>query len=354
MPLSFPAEIAVPVEQTRKVEISIRGQWSTVRGIALGPDTLIVRGRWLRTAVVHEEEWLDHEIHDPEACRRALTTVKVQGRRPDLLTFVQKLPHTATKYSYHKEDESVAAILLTTFAAWWESLPQESRKNVRRAEKRGVVVRTGALDDAMIEGIIGVNNDSPVRQNIPFAHYGKNFAQVRKDQSSFLDRSEFIGAYADGEMIGFLKMVYRGQIASILQLLPKASQRDRRPANALLAKAVEICAQKGMTHLTYGLYNYGNKRESSLKEFKVRNGFQEVILPRYYIPLTWLGRLAMVTGCHRGLHGILPPAVISAIVKLRAKVYKISDALSRCSLTPERPNCNRQMECSNPPAGSNN
>lgn len=340
-------------EQTRNVEISVRGQWSTVSGIAVGSDTLIVRGRWLKAAVVHEEEWLDHEIQDLEACLRCLKTVRLEGRRADLFTFVQKLPEITPKYSYHREHESVAAIPLTTYAAWWESLPQESRKNVRRAEKRGVVVRTVTLDDALIEGIAGVNNDSPVRQNLPFTHYGKNFAQVRKDQSSFLDRSEFIGAYADGELIGFLKMVYRGQIASILQLLPKASQRDRRPANAMLAKAVEICAQKGMTHLTYGLFNYGNKRESSLKEFKVRNGFHEHVVPRYYIPLTYVGRLAIATGCHRGLHGLLPPALISIIVRLRARLYRMSDALSRCSLTPERPNCDRQMECSNPPAGSN-
>lgn len=336
--------------QTRTVEVSVRGKWSSTEGVSVGDDTLITRGGWVRTAVLHEEEWLDHELEDPEQCRRLL---KAQKQRVDVLTFVQKLPDTDIKYGYRREMESVAAIPLTNYQQWWDSLPQESRKNVRRATKRGVEVRVCRLDDSLIAGIIGVNNDSPLRQNIPFTHYGKDFEQVTKDQSSFLERSEFIGAFADAEMIGFLKMVYRGSIASILQLLPKASQKDKRPANALLAKAVEICAAKNMRYLTYGLYNYGNKRDSSLKEFKVRNGFEEVLVPRYYLPLTRLGELYIVTRGYRGLHGVLPPAVIRGIVKVRAKWYRLVDITSRCSLTPERPNCDRQMECSNPPAGSN-
>ena len=41
----------------------------------------------------------------------------------------------------------------------------------------------------------------------------------------------------------------RRKLASILQFLPKASQQDKRPANALIAKAVEICETKGISHL---------------------------------------------------------------------------------------------------------
>ena len=63
-------------------------------------------------------------------------------------------------------------------------------------------------------------------------------------------------------------------------------QEDKRPANALIAKMVEVCEAKGISHLIYGLYNYGNKRNSSLLEFKIRNGFEEFLVPRYYIPLT--------------------------------------------------------------------
>ena len=76
---------------------------------------------------------------------------------------------------------------------------------------------------------------------------------------------------------------------------------DKRPANALIAKAVEICEpQRVISHLIYCSYIY-NDPKSSLTEFKRRNGFEKVLLPRYYIPLTPKGRLALNLGLHRGL-----------------------------------------------------
>src|SRR5258708_22987998 len=120
---------------------------------------------------------------------------------------------------------------------------------------------------------MGVNNDSSMRQGRPNAHYGKGFDEVKKDHSSFIDRSDFVCAYLGNELIGFLKVVYRGEVASILNLAAKPTHYDKRPANALVANAVELCEAKGVSYLTYGMFNYGNKRESPLQEFKSRNGF---------------------------------------------------------------------------------
>ena len=118
-----------------------------------------------------------------------------------------------------------------------------------------------------------------------------------------------------------MKIVYRGESASILQFIPKSSQQDKRPANALIAKAVELCESKGISYLTYGMLNYGNKRDSSLREFKLRNGFKEMLVPRFYIPLTAKGKLCVALKLHRGLLGILPPRVISVVVGARARWY---------------------------------
>ena len=81
---------------------------------------------------------------------------------------------------------------------------------------------------------------------MPFLHYGKNFDQVKRDEASYADRSEFICAYLGDEMVGVMKVVYRGDVASILKFLPKASHQDKRPANALIAKAVEVCASRNV------------------------------------------------------------------------------------------------------------
>ena len=70
---------------------------------------------------------------------------------------------------------------------------------------------------------------------------------------------------------------------------------DKRPTNALIAKAVEICEQRGFAYLTYCNYVY-NDPDSSLTEFKRRNGFEQVLVPRYYIPLTLQGRIALKLG----------------------------------------------------------
>jgi hypothetical protein len=71
------------------------------------------------------------------------------------------------------------------------------------------------------------------------------------------------------------------------------------------------------------MFNYGNKRDNPLREFKVRNGFAEVLTPRFYVPLTAWGRICMKAGLHRGLHGILPHSVIVWGVKARSRWYAL-------------------------------
>jgi hypothetical protein len=339
---------------TKSIEISVKGKWIEVPALEVdGGHSIIVKGGWTKLAIVDAEEWREREIEDPDACVTALKGNST-GLHADIFTFAQKIPGSAPKYKYPMEWDSIAAIHLESFKSWWEKLPQESRKNVRRSEKRGVTVIVKELDDELIRGIVDVNNDSTVRQGRHFVHYGKTFDQVKKDQSTFLDRSSFICAYLGDELIGFMKIVYQGEVASILQILPKASHQDKRPTNAMLAKTVELCEQRGVAYLVYGQFNYGNKRgESSLREFKTRNGFTEMLTPRYYIPLTMWGSLSLKLNCHHGVRGMLPTGMLEIAVKARAKWYDLKQSTGRCSSMPERSTCNRQMECSNPPAGSN-
>ena len=183
---------------------------------------------------------------------------------------------------------------------------------------------------------------------------GKSFDQAKRDYCSFAERSDFLCAYFEEEVIGFLKVVYRGRVASVLNLSTKDSHQDKRPANALIKTAVERCAAKGISCLTYGYFNYGNKRDTPITQFKVRNGFEEVLVPRYFVPLTVRGRLYMKLGLHRGILGIFPNRVILTGLAVRAKSYQVRMwFISRCSSMLERPNSDRQMGRSNPPAGSN-
>ncbi|MBZ5581661.1 MAG: GNAT family N-acetyltransferase [Acidobacteriia bacterium] len=303
-------------------EISVRGKWVRTPALTVDNHAIVVLGTWLKTAVIRDEEWLETPVTDPALCLESLNHARRSQIRADIFTFTQKLPAIVPQFSYPLEWDSIAVANTESFGQWWERVPQETRKNVRRAERRGVVVECRQFDDNLVRGIMEVSNETPIRQGRAYPHYGKTFEQVRKDHSAFLDRSDFITAYFGDELVGFLKLVYRGGVASILQLLAKVRHSDKRPANALLAKAVECCAGRGIAQMTYGMFNYGRKRNASLTEFKVRNGFAEVLVPRYYVPLTPWGALCMKLKVHNGLIGLLPNPLIQIGLTVRAAWYR--------------------------------
>ena len=307
----------------KSIEVSVRGKWIAMPALDFEGNTLLVTGNYITVASVHQEDWSEKPLVDVEGCISALRQEKKRGTRIDVFTFTQKLPDVTRRYPYHVVNDSVAAIRLSSFGGWWDSLPQETRKNVRRSQKRGVDIRIEKFSDDLVHAIMSVNNEREVRQGRRFPHFGKSFERVKKDYSSFLDRSEFICAYHGEELIGFIKLVYRGDIGSVLQLLVKLSHQDKRPANALLCKAVELCTERGLLYLTYGRFTYGNKDDSSLTEFKIRQGFEEVMIPRYYVPFSGLGNLYTRMRLYRGLLGILPSGLISAGLNARIAWYRL-------------------------------
>jgi len=253
-----------------------------------------------------------------------IAELKAKKIKADYFAFSQKAPETQPKYPYQIVWDNVAIIPLTSnYDDWWmKRIPQESRKNVRRGAKRGTTIRIAELDDNLIRGITEIYNESPFRQGKKFPHYGKDFETVKKEVSTLLDRSEFIGAYFENQLIGFIKLVHMGDTSSILHIVSLNSHYDKRPTNMLIAKAVEICCQKGMKYLIYGRYTYGKKESSPLAEFKKRNGFEQMDLPRFYIPLNLKGSLILKLNLHRPLIDLLPAPLVVALVDFRAKFFK--------------------------------
>ncbi|MGB8986478.1 MAG: hypothetical protein WCC37_07745, partial [Candidatus Sulfotelmatobacter sp.] len=214
-----PQEVGVVTDAS--VEISDGSEWSAIPALNVNGANIIVTGRWLRTAKIHDEAWLERKDEDPDLWVQALRAQRSPALRGDIFTFGQRLPATTPKYPYRMEMESMAAVRVVNFKSWWESLPQVSRKNVRRSQKRGVEVSVKPLDDSLLKDIVELNKDSPVRQGKRFIHYGKTLEQTKKDQITHLDRSDFICAYSGNELIGLLKIVYANETASILTFLPK-------------------------------------------------------------------------------------------------------------------------------------
>lgn len=303
----------------KQVEIRVAGKNTLVPAVDIEGRTVIARGRRIKTASIMDDIVAPGElVKDPE---RFVTALKESGLKADVLTFFQRPPDAAPKFKYHFEWDNYAAVDCSNFDAWWEKLPQEARKNTRRSAKRGVTVKSVPHDDALAQGIHKLCNESPVRQGKPFWHYGKDFETVKREHGTFPDRSEFVGAYFENELIGFIKMVYVDQIAFILHILAFNAHYDKRPLNALLTKAVEICSQKGVKYFVYDKYVYGNKKDSSLVEFKRRSGFEQIDFPRYYVPLTWKGKIYVALRLYRGAVGLIPGPVLNVLLKLRDRFY---------------------------------
>ena len=112
-----------------------------------------------------------------------------------------------------------------------------------------------------------------------------------------------------------MKITWVGTTGTITQILSVEALRQAAD-NAMIAKAVEICASEGKSHFIYGSYVYYDSN-SSLTEFKRRNGFEAVPLPRYYIPLTLRGRVALKLGFHRGLAANTPKPIMKAFLRAR-------------------------------------
>ena len=304
-------------EKTEK--INIRGKRIVVDSIVIDGKTIVTTGNVVKIARV-KDELCDDGVHNPETIINRLKEI----RKADIFTFDQKLPDTEPKFKYYFEWDNLAVLQIKSFEHWWnKQIQNDARRMVRKAQKNGVITKTIPFTDGLVSGIKDIYDESPMRQGRPFWHHKKDFNRIKEDNSSFLERAEFIGAYFKDELIGFEKIVYTCNRADPIQLISKIKDKDKSPTNGLIAKSVEVCAQKGITYLTYGKYLYGKKSADSLSEFKKRNGFEKVDIPRYFIPLTVKGKIALKLKLHRDLIELLPSFVITFAMKIRSKLYKL-------------------------------
>jgi hypothetical protein len=245
--------------------------------------------------------------------------------RPDIFTFMQRLPDSSPRFEYPMEWDNLAVLPITTFEHWWnETIGFKARNKAKQAAKKGVLVREVSFDDDLVRGIWEIYNESPVRQGRRFPHYGQSIESVRQISRTFPESSVFIGAYLDEKLIGFIKLVWddsRTQ-AGIMHIVSLIQQRDKAPTNALIAQAVRSCADRNLPYLVYSNFSYGKKERSGLSDFKERNGFERIQLPRYCVPLTPVGRLALRLGLHHKVLDYIPESVAAKLRDLRYEWYK--------------------------------
>ncbi len=287
---------------------TVRGRVVVVRSVDNHPIT--ISGRVPRIATVRDEQF--ECITSPESFIEKLKAERVAA---DVFTFMQELADSTPRYPYHVESDTQAVVPVTTYDHWWKKqINDKSRNMVRKAQKNGVELKVVEFDDALVAGIVDIYGETPIRQGKAFWHYGKDFDTIKREHRTFLERSQFVGAYYKGELIGFAKLVHSRNVASLMQIISKIGHRDKAPSNALIAKSIEICAEGGIQYLHYGVWSKGG-----LGAFKTSHAFVPHEVPRYYVPLTLRGRLALGAGLHHKWSEILPEGWIQRLAPLRQR-----------------------------------
>lgn len=311
--------------QTGLIEIRVEGRTLHVPSVCIDGKTAVVRGKWLKRATLMDEELDEGEtLPDPGAF---IEKIKGAGLKADIFCFTQKLWEQEPKFEFHTEEDNAAAIPLTNYAAWWDGLSQETRRNVRKAAKMGLTTAVVPFSDGLLEGIHQIYNETPVRQGRKFWHYGKPLEVIKKEASTYPERSDFIGCFLGDVLVGFIKLIYADKCAHIIHILSRVEHADKKPTNALIAKAVEVASERQMAYLTYCKYVYGKNETSPLTEFKRRNGFQKLLYPRYFIPLSLKGRIVLALKLHHGIKDVIkdliPQRILTFLLEIRARFSQL-------------------------------
>jgi len=279
-----------------------------------------VQGKFLRIAQLDAEKFLF--LDEPEPVIDGLRKI---NSRVDIFTFMQRLPETAPKYFFPMEMDNLAVLPISTFEQWWtERIGFKARNKAKQAMKKGVTLREVPFSEELARGIWKIYNECPIRQGRKFPHYGKNFETVYQEEATYLESSIFIGAFLGNELIGFVKLLVeqtRTQ-AGLLNIVSLISQRDLATSNALISHAVRSCSDRKIPYLVYSNFAYGKRERDSLSDFKERNGFERVNVPRYFVPLSSFGYMALRLGLHKKFLDRLPGPLAVKLRELRNEWYK--------------------------------
>jgi len=288
----------------------VDGVATRVRYVEISGQTLTLSRKGPIYLLELEDQWYEDQ-KDPDAVIRALR--KGPGFRPDIFTFWQRFPESEPKYPFYMETESIAVLRIDSYDHWFnKQIKSAARNKLRKSQKAGVEVREATFDDDFVSGMVKIFNETPIRQGRKFWHYGKDFETVKKQFSRFLIREDLIGAYYQNELIGFVMLGDATNYGVLGQIISLVSHRDKAPNNALIAKSVEICERKQLPFLAYALW-----ADSTLADFKRSCGFEEVKLPRYFVPITQKGKLALRLGLNRGWRAAVPEKIKNPLKQVR-------------------------------------
>jgi len=205
----------------------------------------------------------------------------------DIFTWWQRYPDVSPHYQYPMIWDNMAVCEFNSYDDWWRKIGKKTRNMVRKAKKNRVKVKIVAPDVNFFQGVMCIYNETPIRQGKYFKHYGKPLEYVIEKFKPWLDeRNVYIGAYWKNELIGFVHLIKTDKYWLMSQILSYIKHRDKAPNNILISEAVWHCSQTSVKRIVYGRMSTGG-----LGKFKINNGFERKLVPRYYVPLSGKGKI---------------------------------------------------------------
>ena len=301
--------------------VSVKGKLRSVPAIEWNDRKIVITGKYLKTAKIFDDFLDSRPIYDLNSI---VENIK-QSTNADLFTFLGDFSRAAEDGmqdrafdNYYFEYDSLAVIRINSYEHWYKKeLKKQTRTRLKKALRLGVEVRPVPLDDELIAGIEKIFNETPIRQKTLFWHYGKSFAQIKKEISTYSNVSTFIGAHLNKELVGFAKLINCGKFGRANQILSLIKHHDKPIMNALISGLVETCVKDQIPYLVYGRWV-----EGTLGHFKQNNAFKKIAIPRYYVPLSFLGRVFLKTRMHKGVKTYIPDSIMAYLRSKRLAIYK--------------------------------
>jgi hypothetical protein len=277
--------------------------------------TPLIQKRWFYTLANCPFEY----IYSIEPTRELLLGLTTKGA--DLFTFIQRrFVQETSEYPFLREDENIAVMKIDSFEDWWtKTLRKKERQSVKKAEKSGVKVTKAEVNEDFFKGVQKIYNETQFREGRRYSGYGLSIHHLKLKFDDIGD-SDILGAYINGQLIGLLWLTYGDRTAMFRSFVSFIKHRDKCPNNALIAEAVRSCCERKITFLVYGNH-YGFL--PSLDLFREHQGFRKCPLPRFYVPLSRTGRLAIALGVHRKIEYSLPKPVERALLELYNPVSRM-------------------------------
>jgi hypothetical protein len=286
-------------------------------------ETFVIRKKLFLTLASDSREYLQSILPTEEIVK------ELRRKHVDIFTFLERrwcCPIAEPSGTWTRAEDNIAILKLKNYDEWWKNIGKKTRNMIRKAEKAGIATHVATTNNELADGIWKIFNETPIRQGRGFPHYGVSLDTIKRNLKSFPD-STYIGAYLQRELAGFIHLIHGDHLTIISQLLSLQKHWDKSVNNALIAKAIEFCANNHIEWVMYG--RMGN--HPTLDSFKESNGFIKFSLTRYFLPLTSKGKLAIKLKLNKELKDSLPPSMKKALFPLynwasrtRARIRLIS------------------------------